>query len=143
MTIDRFSGKYRFLSNFYPTHVTLDGLDYSTVEHAYQAAKTFDRDLQRAIIISGSPGQAKRLGRTVILREDWEFVKIPIMYSLVSQKFDAEYLGVRLKATSPEYLVEGNIWGDAFWGVCGGRGENYLGKILMSVRLKLLQGDKP
>ena len=34
-----------------------------------------------------------------------------------------------LLQTGDEELVEGNKWGDRFWGVCKGKGENHLGKI--------------
>jgi hypothetical protein len=60
------------------------------------------------------------------------------MESLVKEKFtrDTE-LGAKLVATGDEELVEGNYWGDTFWGVCRGVGQNHLGKILMKVREEL------
>ncbi len=38
--ISSFSGDFRFLSNFSHSPITVDGKEYLTVEHAYQAAKT-------------------------------------------------------------------------------------------------------
>ena len=43
-------------------------------------------------------------------------------------------LGNKLLETGNQELVEGNTWGDIFWGVCNGKGQNWLGKILMMVR---------
>lgn len=43
----------------------------------------------------------------------------------------------QLLATGGVELIEGNDWGDAFWGVCGGYGQNWLGVLLMLVRSEL------
>lgn len=132
--IDSFSGKYRFLSNFYPAKVSLDGWDFPTVEHAFQAAKTLDSNKRRQIQQAASPGDAKRLGRTVNLRADWEDVKIDVMRQLLRRKFADPFLLSQLLATGTEELIEGNWWRDTFWGVCNGVGENHLGKLLMEIR---------
>ena len=39
--------------------------------------------------------------------------------------------------TGDQPLIEGNTWGDRFWGVCGGTGMNHLGRLLMEVREEL------
>jgi ribA/ribD-fused uncharacterized protein len=135
--IDSFRGEYRFLSNFYPANVVLDGLTYSSVEHAYQAAKTLDEHYRARIRHTATPGDAKRLGRRIFLRSDWKQAKVGVMFELLRQKFAEEPLRGRLLATGDEELVEGNEWGDTFWGVCGGRGENMLGMLLMRVRGEL------
>lgn len=133
--ITSFSGPFRFLSNFHPSEVTLDGDRYPSVEHAYQAAKSFG-SAHRALIRNGcNSAQAKRLGRTVVLRSDWEEVKVGVMLDLLRQKFaPGTALGQQLDATGDRELVEGNWWGDTFWGVCRGVGQNQLGKLLMQVR---------
>lgn len=132
--IDKFSGKFRFLSNFYPAVVTLDGWKFPTVEHAFQAAKTLDGNQRRRIQQVVKPGEAKRLGRAVHLRPDWEDMKIDVMRQLLRQKFSEPFLLSQLLATGTEELVEGNWWRDTFWGVCNGVGENRLGKLLMEIR---------
>ena len=43
MAIDSFTGDYHFLSNFAASKVELDGVEYKSVEHGYQAAKTLNR----------------------------------------------------------------------------------------------------
>jgi len=132
-----FNGKYRFLSNFYPSKVTLDGLEYDTVEAAFQAAKTDDVADRRAIREADKPAEAKRLGRKVTLRQDWEKVKIGVMEDLCRQKFKQAAFKEKLLATGDAYLEETNTWNDTFWGVCRGHGKNHLGKVLMKLRDEL------
>lgn len=132
--IDSFRKEYRFLSNFFPAVVWLDRKHYVTVEHAYQASKTLNKEERRAISACNTPGQAKRLGRRVTLREDWNEVKLSVMSDLVAQKFEDPTLRKLLLATGKELLIEGNTWNDTYWGMCRGVGANHLGKILMEVR---------
>ena len=135
--IDRFDGDYAFLSNFDPSPITIDRITYPTVEHAFQAAKTDNRLERERIAVLPTPGAAKRAGRKVTLRPDWERVKVALMEDLVRRKFaDPERAG-KLLATGDDELVEGNTWNDRFWGVCRGTGRNELGKILMRVRTEL------
>jgi ribA/ribD-fused uncharacterized protein len=136
--IDQFTGDYDFLSNFHPSPIEVDGIVYSTVEHAFQAAKTFDLEEKQAVAQAATPGIAKRKGRKVQLRPDWEQVKVGIMEELVRLKFTTHATQrEQLLATGDAELVEGNTWKDTFWGVCRGKGRNALGKILMKVRSDL------
>lgn len=136
--IRSFSGAHRFLSNFYPSPwVELDGLCYPTVEHAYQAAKTLDAERRYRIQQLATPGAAKRAGRVVPLRAGWEDRKVAVMRSLLERKFVEKNLRAALLATGDAVLIEGNDWGDTFWGVCRGVGENWLGRLLMDVRAVL------
>ncbi len=133
--IDKFDGKYRFLSNFFPSVVSLDGFPFPTVEHAYQAAKTKDMGERAVIRLQSSPAKAKKLGSKLTLIPGWDLYKLGIMERLVRDKFfNHKELATLLIATGEEELVEGNWWGDKYWGVCNGEGENHLGKILMKVR---------
>ena len=130
-----FRDEYFFLSNFYPVEIKLDGIVYPNAESAFQAQKTLDVEERRKFSMLKNPVQAKRLGRKVKLRDDWEEVKLDIMTEIVSQKFlQHPHLIEMLLQTGDEELVEGNKWGDRFWGVCKGKGENHLGKILMKIR---------
>ena len=93
---------------------------------------------QRKNFLGLDPSSAKRKGRRVKLRDDWEEVKDQIMYEIVLNKFSQnEELRKKLIATGDEYLTEGNTWHDTYWGVCNGKGKNKLGKILMQVREEL------
>ena len=90
------------------------------------------------VLTKPNPSEAKRLGRRVRLRSDWEQVKYDVMLDVVRAKFNQHPdLAQKLLATGDEELVEGNDWGDTYWGVCNGRGKNMLGKILMRVRAEL------
>lgn len=133
--IKAFKGKHRFLSNFYPATVSLDGLEYPSVEHAFQAAKTLDPEARDAIRAAGTPGKAKRMGRKVDLREDWEESKLLAMLELVWQKFFKHpELKQLLLDTGDVEIIEGNSWGDSYWGVCEGKGRNNMGRLLMYIR---------
>ena len=136
--ITSFSGKYRFLSNFYPAVICDGPHEYPTVEHAFQALKTWDCEQRRMIREAKTPGLARRLGRTVALRSDWIDVRVSVMMDLVRQKFSVEPLRQMLLDTGEAELIEGNTWNDRFWGQCPvGTGNNYLGLILMDVRDEL------
>lgn len=134
--ITSFRGEYRFLSNFWPVSVSWEGLTYPSTEHAYQAAKAADFSLRRGFTI-GSPGEAKRRGRRIEIRRDWEQVKLQVMLDLLRLKFGQPDMRRLLRTTGQRELVEGNTWGDTFWGVCDGRGENHLGRLLMQVRSEI------
>ena len=135
--INKFSGEYRFLSNFYNCRIEYEGLVYPTVEHAFQAAKTTDEAERRSVRDCSTAGQAKRRGREVTLRPDWDTVKVDVMHELLLYKFYAADLGGRLCHTGDQELIEGNTWGDTFWGVCRGKGSNHLGRLLMQVRREI------
>lgn len=138
--IDSFSGINRFLSNFHPAVVVLDGEEYPTVEHAYQAAKTIDPEERKVILSSTTPAMAKKLGRHVTVRDDWLDIKLGVMAELLVQKFTNDPgLSASLVSTAPAELIEGNWWGDVYWGQCRGQGENHLGRLLMAIRDELLE----
>ena len=140
--IDRFTGEYRFLSNFYPSPLFIDGMRFPTVEHAFQASKTSNTADRQRIALARSPGRAKSIGRKVRLRKDWEAVKVGVMKRCVELKFlNDEELADRLLQTGNARLIEGNTWNDTFWGVSGGRGKNHLGRILMQVRAQILNSS--
>ena len=131
-----FKGSYRFLSNFYPCMITIEGYCFPSVENAYQAMKTIP--MNGAMFEDITPGDAKMLGNTVgILRDDWEEVKVGIMEELLQKKFFDANLRALLLDTGDEELVEANNCGDTFWGVCNGEGQNKLGQLLMAIREEL------
>ena len=137
----KFDGDYRFLSNFFPVTVYLDGDAYHTVEHAYQAAKTTQCYQRGEIRLVDSPGAAKRMGQKVTLRSEWrdDRFKAHVMLGLLMQKFKDPELQLRLLNTDGKLLVEGNTWGDRFWGVTlpDYNGINILGAYIMFIRHQL------
>lgn len=130
-----FDGKYRFLSNFANIPVEYNGFHYLNAEAAFHAQKCLSRAKE---FVGLNPSQAKRLGRQVPLRQDWEQVKEAIMYEIVTAKF-AQNLDAREKLLDTGYsrLYEENNWGDKTWGVVNGKGMNLLGIILEDVRDEL------
>lgn len=135
-----FQGEHRWLSNFAPVTIRLHDGDYPSVEHAYQAEKTMNDSAREEIRRAKTPEDAKRLGRHVPVRRDWEFVKVDVMRHLLSQKFCVEPYRSKLVATGTVLLIEGNRWGDTFWGVQqqSGCGLNMLGKLIMDIRAELI-----
>ena len=135
-----FFGLFRFLSNFFPAKVHFEGLDYPSVEHAYQAAKWPAHKRQEFTLITA--GQAKKLGKQAKLDpKKWDKRKYDVMAVLVLQKFlFNQTLKEMLLATGDAYLEETNHWGDRYWGKDeDGQGENNLGRILMGVRETIKQ----
>lgn len=125
---------FGFLSNFYASTISIDGKLYPTVEHAYQAHKTINDSSRELIRKSGSPQQAKKLGRALPLRQDWDDVKLPLMRKFLVEKFKNPLLRPLLLETGDAELVYKNTWNDKFWGVCRGSGENWLGRLLEEIR---------
>lgn len=128
---------YAFLSNFHPSTITVDGKAYPTVEHAYQSYKTLNEESREMIRKAKDPSIAKKLGRGVEMRPDWEAVKEELMCDFIRKKFESPFLADLLIKTEDSELIFGNTWNDRVWGICRGTGENLLGKILMKVRQEL------
>lgn len=140
-TINNFKGDFGFLSNFYHTMVKYEDEWFHSVENAYQAAKV-DKQL-RGQFKMVSPGKAKRMGRKAIMIDGFELNKLDVMYQLVKSKFSRnDIIKFQLIETGDAELIEGNTWGDTFWGVCRGEGHNHLGKILMRVRAELIEANE-
>lgn len=141
--IIEFEDEYAFLSNFYPSPFTHDGIEYPTNEHFFQAMKTTDLELRKAIAAAKTPGVAKRMGRTIKLRPDWEKIKVDVMRLGLILKFQNPDLKEKLLATGDEELIEGNWWHDNTWGSChcdacfNTPGRNMLGMLLMELRKEL------
>ena len=132
--IKSFTNQYRFLSNFYLKRVDFEGMTYPTNEHAFQAAKTFNIKARERISKLATPADAKKAGRALVLRENWDQIKYSVMKDIVRIKFSIPELKQALLDTGDQELIEGNWWGDYTWGVCNGVGTNWLGKMLVEVR---------
>lgn len=143
-----------FLSNWYPSPFTLDGIPYSCVEQymMHQKAITFnDTETAAAILATDNPGKIKALGRSVQNYSDtvWNGIRQIVVYRGLLEKFRQNpTLKQQLLATHPHILAEcalrDNIWGigmtmhDEYrieldlW-----QGQNLLGFTLMMVREEL------
>ena len=133
---------YGSFSNFSADGITVDGVDYKTVEHYYQAAKfqNTDSEWAKVIIAQEKPilafykGQDKRHQT----RQDWETVKDDVMrFAVMTKALAHQHFRHELLETIGSNLVENNPK-DAYWG-CGknGLGENMLGRILEEIRCSL------
>lgn len=150
MLIDSFKGKYSFLSNFYLPDggIQIKSKNVPTLEHAFQAHKTLDVEERDKVLACKSPGAAKNAGQKVTLRPDWDEVKVSIMLTLLFYKFaPGSDMADRLLRTGTAHLVEGNDWGDEFWGCVRNvegntpwQGMNQLGILLMQIREGLRLG---
>ena len=128
----RFIDNYHFLSNMYPCKVVYNGYTYLCSESAFQAQKS--KQFEKFVNLNGF--QAKKLGKLLPLRNDWEDVKISIMRSILVEKFKDNELREKLLSVQ-EPIVEDNTWHDIFWGRCNSKGQNHLGKLLESVKIEL------
>lgn len=131
--ISGFRGDNFFLSNFYESDVTVDGITYRNAEAAFQAQKCANPN-DRLKFVSLDGKSARRLGRTVTLIDNWDSVRVDAMRKVISAKFADPELRTKLRNTGNKRLVEANNWGDRFWGAVNGDGRNTLGQILMDER---------
>jgi ribA/ribD-fused uncharacterized protein len=135
--INGFTGRYTFLSNFYIYPIKWRDIILQSSEHAYQSEKTTDLIERETIYNARTPADAKRLGGRKHLKHfksDWDAIKDQVMLDVLREKFSDPELRFKLMQTGKEELIEKNWWGDTYWGVCNGHGENKLGKLLMQVR---------
>ena len=137
-----FDGEYKFLSNFFPSPICWQERIWPTVEHAYQAMKSLDEQVQERIRNANTPNEAKRMGNVInrngTRRPDWKEINLGLMENLLRKKFANSALRKMLAATAPRKLIEGNVWKDTFFGVYNGKGENHLGMLLMKIRDEVL-----
>lgn len=140
--ITSFTGQFRWLSNFEPSRIMYDGYIFETVEHAYQAQKALFPHVKEWIRNSDGPREAKFRGRQCTMRSDWEEIKDQVMLDCTRLKYALPDYRTMLLATQGWKIVEGNYWGDTYWGICGGKGFNVLGQIIMHVRQEIRENQK-
>jgi ribA/ribD-fused uncharacterized protein len=153
-----FKGQWSFLSNFYASPIpalplwrdlpgTTGGEDAPTVEHAYHAAKAVNQKDRQRVLNATSAGDAKKIGRSIECRPDWDQDRLSVMRALLKLKFFRGGMLAKQLLATPLLLVEGNNWRDAYWGCCenaGGLvGLNHLGWHLMELRHELGGEDSP
>ena len=132
-----FQGEYRWLSNFWHSPIRFGDWVFPTAEHAYQASKSLHPIDWQKIIDCPSPGAAKRLGKTMKLRPDWNQVKVENMTEILRAKFQIPELRQKLLDTGEALLIEENTWRDTFWGTYRGKGANMLGLCLVGIRKEI------
>lgn len=159
MTIERFRDDYFFLSNMYPLNIPITtrlGVEVYSSEQVYMADRFADPVVQLRVALARGPDDDQRIYKDGLAAKElahelisigeeqiaeFEVVKGALMYIAVSKKFSANPdIAEKLIDTADEELVEGNDWGDRYWGVSpigSKNGLNKLGKILMQVRSEL------
>ena len=138
--IKEFQNEFRWLSNFAPVKIILDGVEFPSIEHAYMSAKSDDMKWKKFCSNpNNKANDVKRQSRNIVLKENWNNIKLDVMVECVKQKFNQEPYRTKLLETGTLYIQEGNRWNDKFWGVClkTNKGENHLGKLIMDVRSTL------
>lgn len=146
------NGKPNFLSNFYDSPVTYEGRTYKNVESAFQATKSAD-DATKDIFTDMTGAEAKKFGRKVKLRSDWETAdnngvptKVKVMGNILREKFKNPELRKQLLATGNAPLIEGNTWKDTYWGAIQNQageyvGANVLGHLLQQIRTEIRNAE--
>ena len=145
--INSFRGNYDFLSNFFVGAPIVYGKNvWLTSEHYYQSMKTTDTENKWKILMSETPKEAARIGRSIEIRKDWDNIKVGVMRVALDLKFSQhEKYKEYLIQTEGYKLVEGNWWHDNFWGTCTCKEckdkekLNTLGNILMDIREELVE----
>ncbi|KAK3922824.1 Retrovirus-related Pol polyprotein from transposon 297 [Frankliniella fusca] len=136
-----FTGNFEFLSNFYPVQLEFEKKIWPSVEHAFQGAKTDNENDKERIRNAATPAMAKRMGRFVDLKENWESLRNEVMLELLWEKFKHNTdLALKLLSTGEREIIECNTWCDMYWGQCTCPkhrykiGLNMLGKMLTQIR---------
>jgi predicted NAD-dependent protein-ADP-ribosyltransferase YbiA (DUF1768 family) len=138
-----FEGEFDFLSNFKVHPVLLPGgITLPSSEHVYMMEKDSDPAYKKKIREAKTPGQAKRIGYTAKLPDDWDLIQRFIaMHGALKRKYVDPLMAHGLLSTGFAYLEETNRHGDKFWGRCNGEGLNHLGRQLMVIRHMLVNGQ--
>jgi len=143
---DGFVADLAIFSNYYIVYsgikVIIEHKQYTalTAEHIFQASKATNFQDRADILMQTSPAKARRLGHSILIRKDWEEVKLGFMELILKEKFNIWYLTEQLIKAQDSQLVEYNRWHDNYWGVCvcgkcnESRGQNNLGKLLIKIR---------
>jgi ribA/ribD-fused uncharacterized protein len=140
-----------FMSQWYRSKFTVDGVTYCTAEQYMMAMKAEyfgDTDIQKKIMATTDPSEQKALGRQVsnFNAEAWNAVSRGYVYKANMAKFTQDNtLKEYLLETGDRELVEASPY-DKIWGIgmnenqpgvtskCNWKGTNWLGETLTKVR---------
>lgn len=135
---------YGVFSNLYRCTVLLEGIEYPTAEHAYQAGKALKPEVRDWILAAPTPALCAMAAHGLYkwdVRPDWAKIKFKRMYDVLVAKFvQHDDLRKTLMDTGAARLVEAGTTDNAvnrLWGEVDGRGKNMLGVLLMQVRNEL------
>ena len=128
------------LSSYAPFAFELDGAQWPTVEHYYQAMKFEDAAYREAIRSAATPKEAAKLGKNRLRkrRKDWKNNTVIYMTrgSYIKCRQYPEVAAALMESGDTE-IAELNSY-DYFWGSGRDmRGHNHFGKLWMGIRQKL------
>ena len=155
-------------SNLFRRVITVHGITFPTVEHAYQSLKPRDprvRDwllsapapsllaVAAHVMPSDEPDPAILMGRTADAllgfhtRPGWSRLRYPWMLACLTAKFSQHQdLASLLLSTGDATIIEAGTIDDEAgrrWGIVNGKGQNYLGRMLVRVRATLANTVPP
>ncbi|MDF1692750.1 MAG: NADAR family protein [Zhongshania sp.] len=130
----------QLLASYAKRGFELDGCEWPSVEHYYQAMKFDDAAYRELIRLAAHPADAAKLGksRRHQKRKDWKKNSVTYMTraSYIKARTHADV--AQLLLDSGEMEIKDVSQYDYFWGSGRDmRGENAFGKMLMGVRKKL------
>src|ERR1043165_1067655 len=110
-------GEYGWLSNMTEVPIPYKGKLFRSVENAYMWEKAPHLIDWLDFCLNNPPNICKKESKKLPIREDWEAVKLKIMYDLLWLKFGQEPFKGKLLATGNQNIIEGNYWKNTFWGM--------------------------
>jgi len=130
--------EFKFLSNMYLCKIEYNNYIFPSSENLYQFMKIPDelKDKYIDIYTNVSPEKSKWISRKNPIREDWDKIKINVMYNVLKLKFN-QHKDLKEKLIQIEGpIIEWTTWNDTFWGIDlkTEKGNNWLGKLLMQLR---------
>jgi ribA/ribD-fused uncharacterized protein len=133
----RVNEPYGEFSNFAKYPFEVEGKEWPTSEHYFQAQKFVGTIHAEHVRLARTAREAARMGRdrSLPMRADWDAVKLDVMRTALRHKFDSHPTLIDLLlSTGDEEIIE-QTTDDEYWG-CGSSsaGVNMLGKLLMELR---------
>jgi len=136
-----------FLSNMRPYPIVAFGKCFRASENLYQFSK-LPQKLRNEYVdrfTKMHPFVARKITRKLPVREDWEEIKLKVMFDVLRLKFYQHpyLLKQLLQIEGP--LAEFNTWRDTYWGYDLNlqQGKNHLGKLYMLLRDAWKKGRYP
>ncbi|MER6096591.1 NADAR family protein [Streptomyces sp. NPDC001728] len=130
----------RSLRTDYPAAITLDDVTYPSVAHAYWAESVAEPEARIAVATAETGAKAQTLAARATRREGWDRTRTAVMTRLLRTKYEQHAdLAAVLLGTGDATLVYDDADSD-FWGDNGGRGRNWMGRLLELVRSELAAG---
>ncbi len=129
---------FEFLSNMRLYPIQALGTRFRASENLYQFSK-LPKELREEYIHrfpKMHPFVARKITRKLPVREDWEEIKLKVMFDVLRLKFYQHPYLLRQLLHIEGPLCEFNTWRDTYWGydINLQKGHNYLGKLLMLLR---------